>query len=418
MSFLKKLDQTAFIICATLFILLPFHAFFFTWFKSFFWTDSWTIIIQSWKEILVGVLGILALGKLISVKKFPHSRAFWLGVGLVILAISYLLFDGIWMQKILGLRTATLFLIAFLSIQFFEFEKVKIEQLKRIVLLSGSVVIFFALAQKFLLPVDFLKHFGYSENVSSWLPGGNLPIYHLVGDSGMIRLQSTFAGPNQLGAYLLVILPLAIAELWRNRKKENWWRYFLVAEILGGILVLSLTFSRSAWLGASAIFLLFAIYQWKQNLPQKLKAKLLFGGILAIVALGIFGFSNEGLREIITREASTSAHFERTATAAQLVVENPLGLGLGKTAGVSQRFENPLTPENTYLGIALELGWLGGILFLAFLTSLALELKKADSELFYSLVGIAVIALFLHPLEDAPTTLTLFLLAGVVNSPK
>ncbi len=406
------LDWLAWWLSAILLAVLPFHAFLFTWFKAFFWSNAWTIFVQSWKEILVGTLGALALAKLISTRKFPRERSFWLGVIFVILASLYAIFGGgLLAQKLLGLRTATLFIFAFLSVQFLDFDAEKIAWLRRIVLTTAGAVILFALAQKFLLPADFLKNFGYSENFSSWLPGGNLPMFHLVGESTTIRLQSTFAGPNQLSAFLLVILPLIGTQFSRAK---NWAKYFWLAEFVAGILVLIFTFSRSAWLGAAAIFLIFAVTMWRQNLPEKLKYKLLWGGIISAATLAVLIFSSGNLLAIVTREASTSEHFEKSLAAAELVAENPLGLGLGKTAGVAQRFEaNPITPENTYLGIALELGWLGGILFLLFCGTLLFELRKKHSPLFYSLAGILVVALLLHPLEDAPTALTLFLLLGL-----
>jgi hypothetical protein len=418
------LDQSAWWICAILLVVLPFHAFLFTWLKSFFWTENWTILAQAWKEILVGFLVILAIGKFWQKRKLPAEKSFWLGGILIILAIFYAIFgDGIWGQKILGLRTATLFLGIFLAVRFFDFKKLEIEQLKKIILISSGGVILFALLQKFLLPPDFLVNFGYSANVSSWLPGGNLPAYHLVGSSETIRLQSTFAGPNQLAAFLLVILPLMIAEFWQSWKKfgaarrnlegGDWWKWFL---ILGGIFALIFTFSRSAWLGAIGIFLIFAIEMWRKNLSRKIKQRIFFGGIAAILGGIILFFSGENFREVFWRAASTEEHFERTINAAQLVWENPIGLGLGQTAGVSQRFGEGITPENTYLGTTLELGWLGGILFLIFCSRLLWELKKSSSPLFFSLSGILIIALFLHPLEDAPTALTLFLLAGISNA--
>lgn len=149
-----------------------------------------------------------------------------------------------------------------------------------------------------------------------------------------------------------------------------------------------------------------------------MKQRIFFGGIAAILGGIILLFSGENFGEIFWRTASTGEHFERATNAAQLVWENPLGLGLGETAGVSQRFGEEITPENTYLGVALELGWLGGILFLFFCGKLLWELKKSNSPFFFSLSGILIIALFLHPLEDAPTAISLFLLAGMINSPK
>jgi len=422
----NKIDRLAFWVCVILLALLPFHAFLFTWFHSFFWQQDFVIFVQAWKEILLGILGILALFKLFLTLKFPSSKSFWLGFSLILLAVVYLVFDeGILLQRVLGLRNLTLFLGIFLAVKFFDFEKERVEKLKKIVLIASGLVVLFALLQKFILPPDFLVSFGYSENVSSWLPGGNLPAYHLVeGKADLIRLQSTFAGPNQLAAFLIVILPFAISELWRKlksaslakKKVQAVWEVFL---ILGGVLTLIFTFSRSAWLGGICIFLVFAIYQWRKNLPKKIKQKLLFGGVLGIIALALLTFFQPNFREIFLRDASTLAHFERSREAFTLMLQNPLGVGLGETGGVSQRFENSLTPENSYLSFALELGWLGGILFLAFFVMLLFELRKSNSPLFFSLVGVLTIMFFLHPLEDAPTALILFLLAGLnYNSAK
>ena len=190
-------------------------------------------------------------------------------------------------------------------------------------------------------------------------------------------------------------------------------KYFWGAEILGGFSVLIWTFSRSAWLGASLIFLLFAIQAWQKNLAPKLKKRLFLGGIMTILGLGILFFGTQNWNEIFLRFGSTSQHFEKSQAALELLWQNPLGLGLGSTGGVSQRFGDEITPENTFLGVSLELGWLGGILFLLFCLTLLGELQKSNSELFYAWLGILAIMFFLHPLEDSPTALSLFLLAGI-----
>ncbi|MFH1375722.1 MAG: O-antigen ligase family protein [Patescibacteria group bacterium] len=415
----KKLDSIAFSICAILLALLPFHAFLFTWFHSFFWQESWVIVVQAWKEVLVGILAVFAIVKLIQTRQAPCSKSFWIGTVFVVLAVLYALFDsGELIQRVFGLRTAVIFLIAFLSIQFFDFGGARTEKLKKIVLISSGIVIAFALLQKFILPADFLANFGYSTNVSSWLPGGNLPIYHTVGDSGTIRAQSTFAGPNQLGAYLLVILPLAFVAF---RKEKKFFKYLAAMIFIGGAITLALTFSRSAWVGAFAMLLALAVSLWRQGLPRKLKRKLAIGGVIGIIVVTGATIFQPSFREIFLRQASTSEHLARSVEAAKVVLVNPLGLGLGQSAGVSQRFDpethTGITPENTYLGTAIELGWLGGILLLALIFTLLRELAATKNPLFYSLLGIAVVALFLHPLEDTPTALTLFLLAGVMLQP-
>ncbi|MDD3066777.1 MAG: O-antigen ligase family protein [Candidatus Gracilibacteria bacterium] len=410
-----KINALAWWLIAILIAILPFHAFLYTYLHSFFWNASWVIFAQAWKEILVGVLGILALINWWGNWKLPKQKSWWLALSFVVLAGIYAAFgSGELAQRILGLRTATIFLMAFLTLPFFDFGDEKLDRLKKIAIASASIVIAFALLQKFFLPPDFLSHFGYSVNVSSWLPGGNLPMYHLVGETGGMRLQSTLAGPNQLAAYLIVIFPLAWLVICGERKKI--WEWIAGFTLIGGGATIFWTFSRSAWVGLFAIGLVYAIFSWKKNLSAKLRKRFLLGIFLAVIAAIGAILLQPSFRENILRKSSTSAHLTRSVKAAKLVIANPLGLGLGETAGVSQRFDTEknegITPENTYLGIALETGWLGGMLFLAFLGSLLIELNQKKSPLFYSLIGIAVIALFLHPLEDSATSLILFLLAS------
>ena len=58
-----------------------------------------------------------------------------------------------------------------------------------------------------------------------------------------------------------------------------------------------------------------------------------------------------------------------------ILLRYPLGIGLGSTAGVSARFQSqlrlgPVHPDNSYLGVALETGWLGALLFIAIVARL------------------------------------------------
>jgi O-antigen ligase len=55
------------------------------------------------------------------------------------------------------------------------------------------------------------------------------------------------------------------------------------------------------------------------------------------------------------------------ADAGAIVLSHPLGLGLGTTAGVSERYEGvlhtgPIHTDNVYLAAFVETGWLGGVL--------------------------------------------------------
>jgi len=89
----------------------------------------------------------------------------------------------------------------------------------------------------FLLPPDFLTHFGYG-------PSTILPFQHIAMGTNVLRFPGTLGGPNQLGTYLILPLCLSLIYAVKYRKRLLW---LLLA---GGIICLIATQSRGAWLGA------------------------------------------------------------------------------------------------------------------------------------------------------------------------
>ena len=426
---MPRLHTIAFVSSAILLVLLPFHAFLWTWFHSFFWTDGWTIIVQSWKEILVVVIASCAKLRFFQEPKTinrlltPSNLA---AMALLLLSVAYALCGpGELLQKVYGLRTIALPLVAFMTIQFFDFSEQQRTLLVRLMVGSGMLVIGFALLQHFILPIDTLRHFGSSTITSTWLPGGNLPMYQVVSDTDLIRAQSTFAGPNQLAAYLLVVLPFILMKCANTVRAWNATKGLKLIQLLAaGCLLLAtlttifFTYSRAAWIALGSMLLLLT-FAWIHHHHARYAWRLTLALLAAKILLAVILFAQlpTNWESTLLRTASTNDHIGRTVQAFEVMTTHPLGLGLGSTAGISQRFDAQshvgLTPENTYLGYALELGWLGGLLFVGFLSVLFWELSRTRNPLALSLAGLAVIALVLHPLEDAPTALTFFLLAGL-----
>src|SRR5207253_10517375 len=65
---------------------------------------------------------------------------------------------------------------------------------------------------------------------------------------GVLRGYGTFGNPNALGAFLAMLLPVAVWEFLAARSASARWLSANVTLVLAlGLLV---TFSRSAWLGA------------------------------------------------------------------------------------------------------------------------------------------------------------------------
>ncbi len=191
------------------------------------------------------------------------------------------------------------------------------------------------------------------------------------------RLAGTFKMPNDLGAYLVIVLPIAIGYFVaglglseRSRPVPRNWKFIAILGILlctmGANLALTLT--RAAWLGVFAATLYIAIY---------FQRKLLWG--LLVVALLSPFLMPQAVKDRfeVMRQRPSGFMSERPQwwkTSAQLITQYPItGIGLGRfrheyqlhaPAGAQHK---PYHAHNIYLHIAVEQGIPSLILFLGIL---------------------------------------------------
>ena len=191
------------------------------------------------------------------------------------------------------------------------------------------------------------------------------------------RLAGTFKMPNDLGAYLVIVLPIAIgyfvASLRFSKRSghvpQN-WKFIAVLGIcvctMGANLALTLT--RAAWIGVFVAVLYIAIY---------FQRKLLWG-LLAIALLSPF-LMPQAVKDRfeIMRQRPSGFMSERPQwwkTSAQLIAKYPVtGIGLGRFRHEYQLHapagfhHKPYHAHNIYLHIAVEQGIPSLILFLGIL---------------------------------------------------
>src|SRR5439155_295153 len=85
-----------------------------------------------------------------------------------------------------------------------------------------------------VLPLNFLSHFGYGPKT--------IPAYQTIDQKNNFRrIQSTLRGANPFGAYLILVITALVA-----RYKKGQTPVFV---IVGSLVALAFTNSRSAWLG-------------------------------------------------------------------------------------------------------------------------------------------------------------------------
>ncbi|MEI9913731.1 MAG: O-antigen ligase family protein [Candidatus Saccharibacteria bacterium] len=405
-----------------IFALIPFHAFLTVWGSSLF--GHYTAI-RLWKEYL---LVVCVLGAAVIFSTDRKVRELFYRSKLIQLILVFLVIELVWgtfsynagdvntKALLYGWLSDTRYLIFFLVTLVIS-KKTALLRNKSIkfVIWPAVIVILFGLLQFLVLPKDFLSHFGYGPNTI-------YPFETINHNSQYLRIASTLRGANPLGAYLLVPLSLAAVLLMRRRKT---WQ--MIIFIIAGTAVMIFSFSRSAWLGL-IIALALAIYWGIKN--REVKKRLLYVAVILVIVAGalfVIERNNSRVQNIVfhsqtnsaIKTTSDQAHSNAITTGLKQFATKPLGTGPG-TAGASSVYNNhPANiPENYYLQIGLETGWLGLVVFLAInlLVALSLWRRRGDAlslALLISLIGLIVCNLLLEAWSDDTLCYLWWGLAGI-----
>lgn len=467
-----------------LFFFLPFHPFLFTFFSQHIENEMFLFSLQAWKEIIISILILLNLFNFI--KNFNKiDRADMLIFAFILISlITGILFTGEgfpenFTQLIWGFKYGLLFLLFFVFIRFFGLRKKDKDVILNIIISTGAVVIIFGFAQSLFLNEDFLKQFGYNQQYGVIDSNEKISYCHKIENSitneEFCRVQSFLSGPNQLGAYLLFLIPIFFYRFLKVNDIFHKMSFFII--LLMGIFVLLSTWSRSAFLGFIVMLALFFIIESRSFFAVFLYLITCFFGVIAIFYPAFFNieswdamkdisikisllffslstiffifnlFQKYFLRffsflilsclgliifiryyydtffwNIILRGSSTQGHYERSLDGIKDIINYPFGLGLGDAGPASARFANEgeigYLPESWYLQVGLESGFLGLLLFLMiiFLVGyMLLKTKKSDAKpIFLSLAGISTAALFLHSWESSIIALSFWGVAGII----
>lgn len=250
-----------------------------------------------------------------------------------------------------------------------------------------------------------LRRFGWALMITGWIPAlWGIKQYALgltaaeqqyaaeiasgwVGQD--VRIFSTFPGPWGLAAYLggLGLISLSLAATARTPGPR-------VAAVVASLLAataLLFTYVRGCLLGylVGVAFLLIVFLGPRIGMRRVV---ILFLAVLASYgAFALFvgpllvdhiAVDNIAARRALTilapsQDFAVEARLIAWSNIVDIVMRYPLGIGLGSTAGVAARFEShlrlgPVHPDNSYLGVALETGWLGGLLFVAIVVRLVI----------------------------------------------
>lgn len=171
----------------------------------------------------------------------------------------------------------------------------------RLFLISSSAALVLGILVRWVFGETILLHFGFSPNLSNWMFGGSIPIYHGIDQANVRRFQGIFDGPNPAGFFIMLYLGV-LATYFKSAKK-----YYFLLGLWGCVLtgVLIYTYSRSALLGFFAglgtVLVYFLPTIWRKH------RKAMFWTIpFLVIFLGLFALKFEPtITNIVLRAGST-----------------------------------------------------------------------------------------------------------------
>lgn len=237
----------------------------------------------------------------------------------------------------------------------------------------------------------------------------------------ILRAYGTLPHPNILGGFVLLTL-LGPAGLFLTSKKPN---YPALVLLCFGIVLLGLTFSRSAWLGLISFIGILAL---KLSSFERKKLFILISAVLLTIIATIYPlrnlvFTRVSNSTVATETISTVGRSWLTQQAGNMIRQHPLsGVGIGsfviELANTAVEGA-PIEPvHNIFLLVTTELGLLGLILIsslFVFITLLIYKTKTPQAILASAAItGFGVISLFDHYLWTlAPGRVMLGLALGL-----
>ncbi len=400
-------------------VLVPFQGFLTTWVSTF---GGDLLIWRAWKELLLVPAVLLAfwlLWQLKPLRKQLFTRR--INQVIVVFALWQLLVaallgrdvDATALGLVIQLRLFVIFLLAQIIVYI---QPVSKQLIRRLVLIPAALVVGFGLLQMFVLPHDFLTHFGYEKNVT-------IPPYFTIDEQlDKLRIASTLRGPNTLGAYLVLpgLLLLSSCYWWLRHIKGRVTQKNIVRALphfllLGGLLVVLYgSHSRSAWLG----FLLAATVWVLLNLPRTWQKNLIIIGLICSVLLGatIYQYRDTGfVQDVILHDnpqeggevSSNQGHLEATLDGIKDVQKDPVfGCAPGCAGPASVHNEDGTRiSENYYVQTAQESGLIGLLLLLTIFALVGWQLFRSKPDpltcaWLAAFIGIALINMLVHAWAD------------------
>lgn len=394
--------------------------------------------LAGWKEALA--IGVVIAG----VQGFRSSRARLDSLDLMALAFivataAYALAPTVFAPaaptdldvRSLGFRQGAGFVVLLIGARYARFPAGSSARVMKVALGAGLIVaalglyefIFSEAWNRFV--VQTLEYPAYQVQVLQVYPPSTFDYrsYGLVAGGEVLRVGSVFLDPLSCGFYLVIGFAIALERAVRRVSGPG-----LLALLLMGSGIL-LTQTRSAIVAALIVAALAfqVVAGRRRHLRLQVAIVVAAGVILALPAAASTGLSQRATTTKSSTDPSATDHLDQLRQGLNTLGAHPLGLGLGTSAGVGQRFTSSgeaIVSENNYIQIGIEIGVVSMAIFIGATVLLVRELRRAArrvpdpavAAISSAALGLAVGAFFLQTWNDIPTAWTLWGLAGLALS--
>ena len=296
----------------------------------------------------------------------------------------------------------------------------------RFLLNLTAILSLWGIFQAYVLGDRFLIKMGYPTMYAYAYKKEMLGYSYYFGNLGIQRVVSTISNSNVcaliLGSILITVI-FRFKELVRT--KWDWVKLACIA------LAYILTVSRANFL---AMLIVGLILIWKY-IPFK---KYLWG--LACAALAVFvvmyfyqddnGITHKLVNWVVSsltlKESSAAGRAEIWKVAFEGVKQNPFGIGFGKVGSFAQGsgVQEFYHSENSYLSIALDMGWTGLAGYLIWLGNIAVDARSIKQKAPITtrmvqslLVYLMITFVFSNHIYDMEAVTLVYFLIGITLCP-
>lgn len=416
-------------LAAGIIVLIPFHALLTVWAASLFghYTE-----IRLWKEILLALVIATVIAAVIrgrqvgSIKRLLPDRLLHIIILYLLLligsaAVAVMVNAASPKAAAYGLLLDGRYIVFFLAVWYISYRNHWImNHWRQLLLVPAVVVVVFGFLQFALLPPNFLSHFGYGPDTIA-------AVQTVDEKDAYQRVQSTLRGANPFGAYLVIIISACGILLLRTQPIRR--TLPIAGLLLASLVVLGLTFSRSAWLGAMAAI---GWIIWQSIKTVRARQIVVLAGVVGMLVFAAVGYSlrdNDVFQNTILHTdensqslmSSNQGHLVASLTGAKDIIDKPLGSGIG-TAGPASVYNTESNAsirisENYFIQIGQEVGIVGMSLFILIIVAVAMRLWQSrelllPQVLLASLIGISVVNLLSHAWTDDTLSYIWWGLAG------